>query len=228
MTSRIHVDLTQILVTQPETGMGYQVAEITHPGRPGLPARHVLIANGTHFIRFLGAPRYVGEAGARDARLLEVELRQLPHELRVRALSRAEALTRGLYEPREHGGAGAKENPIEDSRPGEAFLRFSAYLEDPRIRPDGSVSDGTYVTTREDGNHVKTGAEAVERYALPNSEPAVYRFHLEPPKQVKVRRGTVRPAFGHAGGGEEAIFEEGAPAGTHRPQHDKHLPRGDE
>lgn len=61
---------------------------------------------------------------------------------------------------------------------------------------------------------MKTGAEAVERYALPNPEPAVHQLWLRPPDPIPVRRGTVQPAFGHKGGADEVIFETGAPTGT--------------
>src|SRR5436190_1959944 len=56
--------------------------------------------------------------------------------------------------------------------------------------------------------------EAVERYALPNPDPATHRFYLRPPAPIPVRRGTVQPANGHQGGGDEVIFDNGAPAKT--------------
>lgn len=64
----------------------------------------------------------------------------------------------------------------------------------------------------------RTGKDAVRRYALPNPDPAVYRYYLEPPTIIDVRRGTVQPAFGQPGGGAEVIFENGAPSGTKRAQ----------
>ena len=42
-----------------------------------------------------------------------------------------------------------------------------------------------------DGDTVKTGKEAVERYALPNPEPASYRFTIKPQKDTPLTKGVV-------------------------------------
>jgi hypothetical protein len=120
----------------------------------------------------------------------------------------------------QEDGGPADEAAPEQSEGSEQFLRFSAFVDDLRIRADGSVVPGTYATTRDDGIRVKSGSEAVARYALPNPDPAVHRFHLGPPHPVEIRRGTVQPAYGHTGGGAEVIFDVGAPARTclHRDQ----------
>ena len=49
----------------------------------------------------------------------------------------------------------------------------------------------------------------MERYALPNSDPASYQFTIEPKKGTQLKRGIVQPANGHQGGGVEVIFTEG-------------------
>jgi hypothetical protein len=227
VTIKIDARLSRTLLEQPETGMGYQIVEVR---RPGAPTRHAVIANATDFIKVVGGPRYVREVSELDIRRTEFELKYPSAETAIRVLKRDEAARLGLQEARERKGRGAaKENPVEDSLSGEKFLRFSAYDDDPRILPDGSVKKGTYVTTLVDGEKVKTGTEAVERYALPNPEPAVHRFHLQPPppRTIVVRRGTVQPDFGHEGGGDEVIFEDGASGGTYRGERDR-LPRGDE
>ena len=104
---------------------------------------------------------------------------------------------------------GAADAPIEETKDGDAFRRFSAFLNDNRIRSDGSVYPGTYATTAEDGDKVKTGLESVERYALPNPMPASYRFAIQPHKDTVIKKGIAQPAYGHQGGGVEVFFVEG-------------------
>lgn len=103
---------------------------------------------------------------------------------------------------------------ISSSFKNEKFVRYSAYQNDRRILNNGSVLPGTYATTDNDASIVPSGLAAVARYALPNYMPAVYRFNLVPPKPVPITCGTVAPAFGHAGGGIEVRFSQGAPQGT--------------
>ena len=105
---------------------------------------------------------------------------------------------------------GAADAPREEkTKAGDAFRRFSAFRKDRRIKTDGSVYPGTYATTAEDGDKVKTGFEAVERYALPNPMPASYRFAIQPHKDTLIKKGIAQPANGHRGGGAEVIFVEG-------------------
>jgi hypothetical protein len=73
---------------------------------------------------------------------------------------------------------------------------------------------GTYATTEEDAKHVKTGRDAVKRYALPNPKPAVYVLTIDPPIRTKLKRGVAQPAYGQPGGGVEVIFVNGSPDQT--------------
>ena len=75
-------------------------------------------------------------------------------------------------------------------------------------------SPGTFATTEEDARHVRTGAEAVVRYALQNKTPAKWRFGIKPPEETKLQRGIVEPAYGETGAGVEVIFVDGSPDGT--------------
>ena len=100
------------------------------------------------------------------------------------------------------------------SRPGELFVRYSAFASDRRINQDGSVRSGTYVTTENDASHVPSGLAAVGRYALPNPAPARYRFVMSPPDGTGIRCGTAAPKFNQAGGGVEVLFSADLPAGT--------------
>ena len=103
---------------------------------------------------------------------------------------------------------------VSTTRSGEILERYSAFWPDRRILPDGSVRQGTYVTTATDATVVPSGLAAVGRYALPNPAPAVYRYTLTPPPGVSIRCGTCQPLFGQAGGGVEIALDAPLPPGT--------------
>jgi hypothetical protein len=98
---------------------------------------------------------------------------------------------------------------------GEIFKRFSAFPNDRRITPGKGLTAGTFATTKEDADaHVRTGADAVARYALPNPTPASNVFTIYPPESADLKRGTAQPANNQPGGGAEVIFVNGLPDGT--------------
>jgi hypothetical protein len=111
-------------------------------------------------------------------------------------------------------GKPAKDGEIEKTKKDEMFKRFSAYQNDNRVNSDGSLKPGSYATTTADAINVKTGKDAVERYALPNPTPAKYVFTIKPKENTDIQRGIVQPAFGHQGGGVEVIFSNGTTLNT--------------
>jgi hypothetical protein len=116
------------------------------------------------------------------------------------------------------GKAGpAKDAPTEKTKAGQVFKRFSAYRNDRRVTPGGGMLPGSYATTEEDAKHVKTGQDAVERYALPNPEPASYPFKIEPHKDTDIKYGVAEPANGQPGGGVEVIYTKGTQEKTVTP-----------
>jgi acyl-CoA reductase-like NAD-dependent aldehyde dehydrogenase len=111
--------------------------------------------------------------------------------------------------------AAAEDAPITLTEAGEIFKRFSAYINDRRITAGKGLTAGTFATTKEDADaNVKTGADAVSRYALPNSKPASNVFTISPAKDTDLKRGVAQPANNQPGGGVEVIFANGAPDGT--------------
>ena len=209
MTFRIDPSWTALLRAEPETGMGYQIVA----ARDSRSAP-VVVVNAKVAVSFTRSDR-VKESAA-DAELVTATLQQRAIPGMVRVLSRPEAAAYGyLPDAAKAGGGPANEAPESDSGSREPFRRYSAFQDDVRIKPDGSVTAGTYVTTLADGlAFVKTGMDAVRRYALPNPDPAVYVFEIVPPNALRVKRGTVAPAFGQPGGGAEVILINGAPAGS--------------
>jgi len=111
--------------------------------------------------------------------------------------------------------AAAENAPITLTSAGEIFKRFCAYANDRRVTPGKGLTSGTFATTKEDADsNIKTGADAVKRYALPDSKPASNVFTINPPPDTDLKRGTVQPANNQTGGGVEVIFVNGSPDGT--------------
>jgi hypothetical protein len=103
--------------------------------------------------------------------------------------------------------------PLQTHTP-EPFGRFSAFKNDRRVRPDGSLLAGTYVTSERDAGHAPSGYAVVARYALPNPMSAINRTDILVPAQTSGLVGTVLPAFGQSGGGVEVELTNGASAGS--------------
>jgi hypothetical protein len=87
------------------------------------------------------------------------------------------------------------------------FHRYSAFCPDRRVNSvTGDLLPGTYVAPESEMPLVPTGFAAVGRFALPNTQPASYRYEVVAPLGTPVSFGTVAPAYGQAGGGVEAVF----------------------
>lgn len=108
----------------------------------------------------------------------------------------------------------AVEGDPKRTGPGSSFVRFTAYVNDRRISANLGLLPGTYATTARDAEYVTSGRSAVERYALPDPKPAIYRYAISPLAGTVFREGIVQPANGHAGGGVEVLFDDGTTANT--------------
>jgi len=207
------------LARQPETGMGYQIVEarfekserkelaIAYNGELLVMASDLIvkIARESFDLTVLRAPSASGEI-----RALTVVQKSQAFALDARA---RESI--GLKAATAKLGLGpANEAAEEKAKEGEVFKRFVAYEKDFRLQADGSWSKETYATTEEDAKNVKSGREAVRRYALPNKAPASYVWTGKPKKDTKIKRGTSQPAFDEPGGGVEVIFPDGTQAST--------------
>lgn len=210
MPLRLTSSETRTLLGQPETGMGYQIVEATtrdDKKRLGIAfnAELFFYQDESRFeLRAASYEKVLSEASASPGQfkaLQVVSRRAAPITLTESkaSLSRAAGAKAGP----------AKDAPVEKTKANEVFKRFSAYKNDNRLRADGSWSDGTYATTEEDAKNVKTGRDAVARYALPDPAPACFVFTGKPDKDTDVQRGTVEEAFGQPGGGVEVIFPKG-------------------
>ncbi len=207
---RLNLDEARSLLGQPESGMGYQVVDAVttdYKTKRGVVynAELLKLDEDRHSDRIVMLTKSAAEA-LKTANTSVGQFRSLAvvRDSRTTVLSKREAKVAG----------GASEGEVEKTKEGEKFYRFSAFANDRRVTADNRLSPGSYATTEEDGNKVKTGKEAVERYALPNDDPASYRFTIKPLKETTIQMGIVQPANGHQGGGVEVIFTDGTTKGT--------------
>ena len=193
------------LLSQPETGMGYQVVDTLrrdNTKKRGIAYNAELFFYSDESQNILRTTSY--------ERVLKQASESFGEFKELHVLSRSSAISPQLVRK----AAPANEAPIEKTKANEVFKRFSAFPNDNRLRPDRSWRDGTYATTEEDAKNVKTGEDAVKRYALPNPDPASYVFTGRPHKDTDIQRGIASPAFGQPGGGVEVYFAKGTQPNT--------------
>jgi hypothetical protein len=201
--------LTEYLLNQPESGMGYQIVEATFvdkktAGGIAYNGELLLLAHETRLAALSGTYESVLEsAGSSAGQIASLRVVTRPP---VRALAASVHESAAAY-GRKSGPA--KDAPEEKTTLGEIFKRFSAYRNDRRVLPDSSLRPGTYATTEADARNVKTGTDAVRRYALPDPKPASFVFAIAPLKDTVIQYGSVQPAYGQPGGGVEVIFTNG-------------------
>ena len=200
------------LLAQPESGMGYQVVEV----KCMTGIRKGTVYNGDILLWEEEPRRYLEEgiyqrlvktADSIEGRMIE-SITVLPEVQPHRPQTAMEKFTEDRL------GKPATEGVREETEAGKVFMRFTAYKNDRRITAAKGLLPGTYATTEDDSKHVKTGKEAVERYALPDPKPARNRFRINPLKDTMYRQGRVQPAYGHEGGGVEVIFDNGTDKDT--------------
>ncbi|MEY2499283.1 MAG: hypothetical protein QOD12_2839 [Verrucomicrobiota bacterium] len=158
--------------------------------------------------------------GVREIAISNEKFHELAHRKRTAANSaygsrQAELLAETRQFELSAKSAAAEDAPVTLTTAGEIFKRFSAFANDRRVTKRMGLTAGTFGTTKEDADaHIKTGTDAVARYALPNPKPASNVFTITPPNDTDLKRGTVQPANNQLGGGVEVIFVNGSPNGT--------------
>lgn len=212
---------------QPEYGMGYQ--KVTATLDDGSIANG-LVFNGELFVEetedALPMVREKWSAAVDQARKSSRSIKSL------RVISRSPEMLRGVkhvvlanarrtlsaesYDVISKSAEGPAKDAVETPTvPDEVFKRFSAYKNDRRVTDKQGLTPGTFATTKEDADSfVKTGTDAVHRYALENKTPASNVFTIAPPPKTNLKRGIAQPAYGEPGGGVEVIFVNGSPDGT--------------
>jgi len=116
----------------------------------------------------------------------------------------------------------ARNAPIQYTKEGDVFVRYSTRADDIRVTSGNGISPGTYATTADDAINISSGFDATRRYALPSNKPAIYPYEIKPPAGTPIQSGRVAAARGieggvRSGGGAEVIFPYGVPEGSVTP-----------
>ncbi len=203
--------------------MGYQKAIVTF-STGGAEIGYVL--NTELFVKtgeWLPASKFDWNSAIAEARkcsLVITRITLMPRTMEsmkgVRRISVANSKSATVTEMRSFASSGHTGAAIDAETTltvaGEVFNRFSAYENDRRITPRRGIVAGTFATTKEDADaYVKTGADAVSRYALENKTPASNKFTITPPAGTELKRGIAQPAYGEVGGGVEVLFVNDSP-----------------
>lgn len=202
------------LVRERETGMGYQVGRlISGTGReiPGIfLAGRYFVPDESEDLKNNVAQRDLSKLLLLEAPPARAAAIQYGSRLTVKTLSPAATRPTALSaqpvtgQPPHRGTTAA----------GDVFYRVSAFKNDWRVRHDGSLAPGSYVTTDTDITVVPNGLAAVGRYALPTRISSRYLFEIKPGAGYPILFGTVTPNFGLAGGGVEVLFPIGTKPGS--------------
>lgn len=205
------------LLDLPETGMGFQLVEAINWGKP----TPFIIFNSELAVDISGLdlipsddPSVILNNGLSIIELLKSDREDIfsapgPHSFKLlshRISSAQSPISKGLPSLQASMPSSLVKKVVLHSN--RAFHRFSAFNPDRRVNPKtGDFLPGTYATPESEVPFVPSGFAAVGRFALPNNLPASHHYVIEAPAGTTVAFGTVAPAFGQAGGGVEAYFQ---------------------
>ena len=198
----------QKLLKGPETGMGYQRVDVTT--RTGIVKTG--IAYNADLVLFEEEARapldqatyksLIREAKSSDEEIVDIRVIAQP------------ARTLGVSEGGLRASQQAKDAPVEQTGPNELFKRFSAYANDRRLQPDGSLLPGTYATTDADARLVTTGTKPLPAMRCRIRNPLHKSSHRA---QTQTRPFSVersRRRLGNPAAVSRLFFPQGTQAGT--------------
>jgi hypothetical protein len=202
-----------ILLQSPETGMGYQVIEAT---KINSYTRQKFIVLNAELAIEMDNEQNILLGKVFTEGMVDAKSKAIHSELRnIKVLSKPEfraelSVTKSLQD------SGAIDSPEENADGKEIFVRLSAFQNDRRVdKINKSLLPGSYTTTENDYKLCKsTGADPIDRYALPNNMPIQWAFYIVPVATDLLQRGIVQPANGKAGGGKEVYFDKGTSINT--------------
>jgi hypothetical protein len=193
------------LVSQPETGMGYQILEASKQGN--YTTERFLVLNSQIIIQLNGY-----ESGYVNTVIQEgIETVKLGAELvTLTAISVLTALQLSniVHHPKNETERGAIENLVGNPTGEEILVRLSAFDDDKRIdKINKCLRPGSFTANAEDYLRYKESEYNLnEHYALPDNYKIKYVFHIKPNTTDFIQRGIVQPANGKQGGGKEYFY----------------------
>lgn len=217
MYFQLSVSTENVLLHQPETGMGYQVVEASKAG--SYFVEKFLVLNSEIVIEMSG---FVAE----DIRkIMKKGILAAKSEVSIITLNRLTVLNenqfRGIvHDSTDENGRGAIDNFLEKADGEEIFVRLSAFDNDRRVdKINKCLLPGSFATTDKDCNDCRVERDnPVERYALPSNDEIKFIFYIQPTKTDTLQRGTVQQANDKRGGGKEVYFEKGTSSGSFKGQ----------
>lgn len=223
------------LASKPETGMGYQIirAELygSHMARKfvvynseiAIDLNDTFLENKTKLFSS-GVVMHFSESKWKFDHITKFSKLGLD-TASIRVLNKSEAasnirtlsFSEKSAKKRNTGGVAAIDAKAEYADGKEIFVRLSAFEDDRRIDfVANKLKEGSFTTTTQDYKDCcSSGDDPVDRYALPNDEEIKWAFYIQPTTSDYLQRGTVQPAFGHAGGGIECYFANGTSNNTY-------------
>lgn len=100
---------------------------------------------------------------------------------------------------------------LANSESDDVFYRYEPFPVSRRVlQSHGRITSGTYAAPSSETQFVPTGLAAVGRFALPSLFPARWRWEIQPAPGTRLRCGASVPLYGQSGGGVEVMFPSGA------------------
>lgn len=213
MLFKTSLESQNILLSLPETGMGYQL--ITARFASEYKSRKLLVLNSEVIIEhdnfeWLYFSKIVREgwseikATAKEQPLQGIEIKSKSEYFNI------------VAEEETVSKKGAKENPVQSANGWMAYVRLSAFYDDKRIdRLNKCLRPGSYTTTIDDYLTCTINRyDPIGRYAIPNDDSIKWAFNIVPKIGDTFQQGIVQPDFGKKGGGIECYFEKGTSFGS--------------
>lgn len=210
---KVNARIEQKLLGMAEAGMGYQIVEATFSNNAKTeclilnaviaePIKDGNIQETFKSVNF-GEANRLYKYGAASNDIIDVS-------------ESHKYLFRTAFKFSESATHGADAGVLDGTVMGEKFLRFSAFDDDRRVdKIHKCLYPGTFATTFSDGMYcLKVGIDPRSRYALPSQMEIKYLFLIVTIPRTPVQRGTVQPANGWSGGGDEVIFPDGTTDNT--------------
>jgi len=196
---------SEILLSQEESGMGYQIVEAT----PFSDGKKICFVYNAELLVAFEELELLAKFASYDDLFSKESLNTSEGIKDLKVLTKSEFLKFAFSDKSQNPTSFPTLLLIQRTGDDEGFKRFSAYRDDRRITPGRRLREGTYATTVNDIDVVPSGLSAVARYALPHPWPAIYVRTITPPRDTEIQCGTVQPDFNQSGGGVEIFFGNG-------------------